>query len=109
MAQSKTALQRICFSAGEQMSLEQSQMQQADADRQWIFPSIRFTCTAIVTGWIFTDTSDDVTCPTMELWIDVLATPTDYRRSVIPIAENYTELISVCLQMYSAHPPGCPC
>ena len=85
------------------MAVEESELQPAETDRQWIFPSLRFTCTATVTGWIFTDTSQDVVCPSIEIWNDNTATPieTDYRRNVSLEPNDYAEPISLSQNVYS--------
>ena len=57
---------------------------------QWIFPSIRFTCSVNVTAWVFRVSKNDAiptaNCPTLELWMDNVNTPsstTDYVREII--------------------------
>ena len=57
-------------------------MRPAESDRQWIFPSLQFTCTVNLTGWIFiTNTSDDVVCP---LWNNYNATDNFTLKSLTP-------------------------
>ena len=74
------------------MAVPQSDMQPALTNRQWIFPSLQFTCTATVTGWIFTETSEDIVCPTLELWNDrpFTDTETDYIKIMTLTPDNYT-------------------
>ena len=86
------------------MTVEQSDVQAAEADRQWIFPSLNFTCTATITGWTFIDTSGDVVCPTIELWSPAIFSPiqTDYiilQESSPP--SNYSEPISLSQYVHS--------
>ena len=78
-------------------------MQPAETDRQWIFPGLQFTCRANLTGWIFTETSEDVVCPTLELWNDFTATSltTDYRLSVTLTPDEFTEPTSISGFVYS--------
>ena len=80
------------------MGTSQSDAYSATPDRQWLFPSLQFTCTANVTGWVFTVAVDDdsasVTCPTLELWREHELTPspiTDYVQSEFFTPDNYTE------------------
>ena len=68
----------------------------SEPNRQWIFPSIRFTCSANVTAWVFRVSKNDAmptaNCPTLELWMDNVNTPsktTDYVRE--NIISNYSE------------------
>ena len=50
-------------------------------NRQWIFPSLRFTCSLNVTGWVFRTASNQVEpntkCPTLGLWRDNDITPSN--------------------------------
>ena len=78
-------------------------MQSAETDRQWIFPGLQFTCRTNLTGWIFTETSEDVVCPTLELWNNFTATSltTDYRLSVTLTPDNFTEPTTLSGFVYS--------
>ena len=90
------------------MAVQQSDIQPAETDRQWIFPSLQFTCTVNVTGWLFTESSEDFVCPTMELWNDIESTDitTDYRRSVsltpdyYAQPQKYSEFVYICTLHY---------
>ena len=80
----------------ELMSAPQGSTHPAMANRQWIFPSLQFTCTASVIAWVFTVEAADsnVVCPTLELWRDNEFTPTlftDYLRTEILTPENYAQ------------------
>ena len=83
------------------MAVEQSDVQAAEADRQWIFPSLNFTCTTTITGWTFIDTSGVVVCPIIQLWSPATFTPsqTDYREFFSP--SNYSEPISLSQYVHS--------
>ena len=67
----------------------------AETNRQWIFPSLRFTCTVNVTAWVFTvgAADADVVCPTLELWKDETSTPspTDYTQIQLLTSSSYAQ------------------
>ena len=66
----------------------------AEPNRQWIFPSLRFTCTVNVTAWVFTvgATDADVVCPTLELWRDMISpSSTDYMQIQLLTSSSYTQ------------------
>ena len=56
-------------------------MKPSQINRQWIFPSLRFTCSLNVTGWMFRTASNQVEpntkCPTIGLWRDNDITPSN--------------------------------
>ena len=79
-------------------------MQPAEADRQWIFPSLQFSCTVNLTGWIFTETSEDVVCPTLQLWDNFTATTsitTDFIFRASLTTDSFTDPTSVSQFVYS--------
>ena len=87
------------------MSDQQGTGQAAESDRQWIFPSLQFTCTATITAWVFTvePSVTTIACPTVELWQELseTSTPTDYRRTAHLTSSNYTEPEAVSGAVYS--------
>ena len=83
-------------STDDLLAVEQESMEAAKTNRQWIFPGLRFTCTATITAWVFAmEASDqDVVCPILELWFDAENTPTvqtDYTRIVTLSDTSYTD------------------
>ena len=74
------------------MSNQQGTGQPAEADRQWIFPSLQFTCTATITAWVFT-VEPSIVCPIVELWQNnsVTLTSTDYKRTALLTSSSYAE------------------
>ena len=70
-------------------------MSPAEADREWIFPSLQFTCAVNVTAWVFTVGAADtnIVCPTLELWRDNPFTlpSTDYKRTELLTPSSYTQ------------------
>ena len=75
----------------------------AESDRQWIFPSLQFTCTINLTGWIFiTNTSADVVCPTVQLWNNFTATSTttDFLRAVSLTPDDFSDPTSLSQFVY---------
>ena len=99
---------RACVPEGllsqeELTAVQQSDMQPAETDSQWIFPGLQFTCRNNLTGWIFTETSEDVICPTLELWNDFTTTiiTTDYRLGLTLTPQNFTEPTSISGFVYS--------
>ena len=82
------------------MAIEESDVQAADADRQWIFPSLNFTCTTTITGWTFIDTSGDVVCPIIQLWSPATFTPIETDYKTLP-PSNYSQPISLSQYVHS--------
>ena len=74
----------------------------AVTSKQWLFPSLEFTCTITVTAWLFAvkaPNDTNVVCPTLELWTELEATPgvlTDYDRvnQLTPASYHEPEAIS---------------
>ena len=83
--------------------VQQGDMGPAESDRQWIFPSLQFTCTVNLTGWLFSiDSSDDVVCPTVQLWNNFTATSTttDFLRVASLTPDDFTDPTSLSQFVY---------
>jgi hypothetical protein len=85
-------------------AVQQTDIQPAEPDRQWIFPSLQFSCTVNLTGWVFTETSEDVVCPTLQLWDNFTATTsitTDFRLRASLTPDSFTDPTIVSQFVYS--------
>ena len=84
------------------MTVPQSNTHPAIANKQWIFPSLRFTCTINVTAWAFTVRETDVVCPTLELWTENKFTPisTDYDRTQLLTPTDFKQPVSLSGSVY---------
>lgn len=95
-----------CMSGGltinDLMTVPQSNTNPAMANKQWIFPSLRFTCTINVTAWAFTVRETDVVCPTLELWTENKFTSisTDYARTQLLTPTDFKQPDSLSGSVY---------